>query len=170
MENTGIPRAAARGICGEVRDFLEGLARELPGIFGAPRAAAPAVSRRAAPERRDAGELIKSRVAYWAARLGLGYSRVFIKEQRSRWGSCSSAGNLNFNWRLAAAPPEVLDYVVIHELCHLREMNHSRRFWALVAQACPDHKVRRRWLRDNGRALASAVPVRRDFEKAPVIY
>ena len=76
-----------------------------------------------------------------------------IKDQRTLWGSCSGRKNLNFNWRLAAAPPEALDYVVIHELCHLREMNHSKKFWALVGLACPDSAARRKWLKENYAAL-----------------
>lgn len=81
------------------------------------------------------------------------YGRVSIKNQRSRWGSCSVRGNLNFNRRLAFAPPDVVDYVVVHELAHLLEMNHSKRFWGHVAAWCPDHKTHRRWLRDNGGLL-----------------
>jgi predicted metal-dependent hydrolase len=86
-------------------------------------------------------------------RLGLPYGRVTIKEQKSRWGSCSHAGNLNFNWRLLLAPLPVLDYVVVHELCHLREANHGQRFWALVASLCPEYQQHRRWLRQHGHDL-----------------
>ena len=75
--------------------------------------------------------------------------RVFLKNQRSLWGSCSNAGNLNFNRALSGAPCEVLDYVVIHELAHLKEMNHARRFWVVVERWCPEHKTHRRWLRRN---------------------
>ena len=85
--------------------------------------------------------------------MGVEYRAVRIKSQRSRWASCSAKGNLNFNWRLFLAPPEVLDYVIIHELAHLLVMGHSKRFWSLVAKWCPEHKSRRRWLRENGRAL-----------------
>ncbi len=147
------------GICRDVRRFLDGLAFDLPGLFRPPpRPAAARAGRGNAAARRAAGDLIKSRAAHWAPLLGVEYRRVFIKEQRSRWGSCSSARNLNFNWRLAAAPAEVLDYVVIHELCHLREMNHSPRFWDLVRAACPEYRSRRRWLRDNTAALRTALP------------
>jgi predicted metal-dependent hydrolase len=72
-----------------------------------------------------------------------------MKNQRTLWGSCSTRGNLNFNRALAGAPAEVLDYVVIHELGHLKEMNHSRRFWALIEAWCPEHKRHRRWLREH---------------------
>lgn len=85
--------------------------------------------------------------------MGVRYNAVRIKSQRSLWASCSAKRNLNFNWRLFLAPPEVLDYVVIHELAHLVVMRHSKRFWSLVAKWCPEHKSRRRWLRENGRAL-----------------
>ncbi len=84
------------------------------------------------------------------------FGRVNVKDQRSLWGSCSRAGNLNFNWRLTLAPPEVLHYVVVHELSHRLEMNHSRRFWAHVEKLCPDYRVHRRWLRKNAEALHRA--------------
>lgn len=84
---------------------------------------------------------------------GFTYGRVAVRDQKSRWGSCSRAGNLNFNWRLLLAPLPVLDYIVIHELCHLKEPNHSPRFWALVALGCPDYRERRRWLRQHGQEL-----------------
>ena len=155
-------------VCRDVRHFLNGLARELPDIFPAPRRYPRRVSFRSRPPkgaeaaaRKNAKEIIVARVKHWAPVLDLEYRRVFIKDQRTLWGSCSGRKNLNFNWRLAAAPPEALDYVVIHELCHLREMNHSKKFWDLVRAACPDYKVRRRWLRDNCaflRSPALAVP------------
>jgi len=75
--------------------------------------------------------------------------RIFLKNQKSLWGSCSTRGNLNFNRVLAQTPAEIVDYVVIHELAHLKEMNHSRRFWAVVAAWCPEQKQHRRWLRQN---------------------
>ena len=93
--------------------------------------------------------LIRDRLEHYNQFYNLDYNRVFFKNQKTRWGSCSSQRNLNFNWRLVLAPLEVLDYVVVHELCHLLEMNHSSDFWALVEQQIPDHKKWRRWLREN---------------------
>ncbi len=81
--------------------------------------------------------------------MGVSPRHVFLKNQKTLWGSCSSRGNLNFNRALADAPPEVVDYVVIHELAHLKEMNHSSRFWAVVESWCPDQKQSHRWLRQN---------------------
>lgn len=103
--------------------------------------------------RRQARAIITERLAYWNSRYGFTYHRVAIKEQKTRWGSCSRKGNLNFNWRLLLAPLPILDYVVIHELCHLKEQNHAQRFWALVAQSCPDYRERRRWLKIHGHEL-----------------
>lgn len=103
--------------------------------------------------RRQARQAFAERLDHYNAGYGFTYGRVSIKEQKSRWGSCSRAGNLNFNWRLLLAPLSVLDYVVVHELCHLRELNHSPAFWALVARACPDYLTHRRWLRQHGRSL-----------------
>lgn len=132
------------GVCKDVRDFLRDLARDLPGVFPQPRRPVyrrvvrrPRVARPTPSQREEARGLLTARTAHWAAALGVKYNRIAIKSQRSLWGSCSRRGNLNFNWRLAAAPPEVLDYVVIHELCHLLELNHSKRFWTHVAAACP---------------------------------
>jgi hypothetical protein len=153
-------------ICQEVKRFLKELGRDLPDIFSyrppAPRLSGPLTlepppSSRSPGEinRKQAGELIRARVKYLAAALGLEYGKIFIKDQRTLWASCSGRKNLNFNWRLAAAPPEILDYVVIHELCHLREMNHSKRFWGLVREVCPDYKARKKWLKNNGMSLKS---------------
>lgn len=103
--------------------------------------------------RHRAREVFAERIAACNAAYGFTYGRVSIKEQKSRWGSCSRKGNLNFNWRLLLAPLPVLDYVVTHELAHLKELNHSQRFWQLVARACPDYLTHRRWLRQHGREL-----------------
>ena len=85
--------------------------------------------------------------------VGVTYGRITIRSQHTLWGSCSSKGNLNFNCLLMLTPPEVLDYVVVHELCHRKEMNHSARFWAEVEHVLPDYEIQRKWLRENGTAL-----------------
>ena len=102
---------------------------------------------------QSAKEVIPERVRLYASRAGVTYGRITIRNQRTRWGSCSSKGNLNFNCLLMLAPPEVLDYVVVHELCHRKEMNHSARFWAEVARVLPDYPAQRAWLKENGGAL-----------------
>ena len=96
---------------------------------------------------------IASQVASRAKEMGLTYDRVAIRDQKTRWGSCSRAGNLNFNWRLALAPSAVLDYVVVHELAHRVELNHSARFWRAVARYCPAYNEHRIWLRKHGAEL-----------------
>ena len=102
----------------------------------------------------DAAWLIKERAAHWSQVTGLVPKKVTVKEQRRRWGSCSSlTGALHFNWRLVMAPPAVLDYVVVHELAHLEHPNHARGFWALVARHAPNYKACRRWLREHGDQL-----------------
>ena len=98
------------------------------------------------------------KAAYFAPLVGVGYGRVSVRSQRTKWGSCSSRGDLSFNCLLLLAPEEVLDYVVVHELCHRLEMNHSPRFWQQVARVLPDCAQRRRWLRDNGGALLDRLP------------
>jgi len=103
--------------------------------------------------RRQAQAIVAERLALWNQQYGFIYHRVTIKEQKTRWGSCSRQGNLNFNWRLLLAPLDILDYVLIHELSHLKEQNHSPRFWAVVAVACPEFRARRHWLRQHGHEL-----------------
>ena len=98
----------------------------------------------------EALRVIPGRVAHFAPLVGVTYGRITVRNQRTRWGSCSSKGNLNFNCLLMLAPPGILDYVVVHELCHRKEMNHSPKFWAEVAKVMPDYKERQKWLRTEG--------------------
>ncbi len=105
--------------------------------------------------RELARQVFQQSVDYYAQQMQVSYRRITIRDQKTRWGSCSMKGNLNFNWRLVLAPREVLDYVVVHELAHRREMNHSSRFWGLVAEVMPDYKWRREWLKENGDLLMS---------------
>lgn len=107
---------------------------------------------------QQAKRLFPERTAYFAQLLEVSYGRISIRSQHTRWGSCSAQGNLNFNCLLMLTPPEVLDYVVVHELCHRKEMNHSPRFWALVAQVLPDYSLHRQWLKENGNALMARLP------------
>ena len=113
----------------------------------------PSEKRLEAIYRKAAREYFPKRVSHYARMLGVTYGKISIRDQKTRWGSCSSEGNLSFNWRLILAPPDVLDYVVIHELCHRKEMNHSKEFWALVESLMPEYKERRKWLRENGNNL-----------------
>ena len=108
--------------------------------------------------RDRAMRVIPVRTEYFAQLLGVSYGRITIRAQRSRWGSCSSKGNLNFNCLLALVPEEVLDYVIVHELCHLLEMNHSSAFWGNVARLIPDYRIYRKWLKDNGATLIGRLP------------
>ncbi len=108
--------------------------------------------------RKETLEQVTQRTAHFAAQLGVTYGKITVRRQQSRWGSCSSAGNLNFNCLLADCPPEVLDYVVVHELCHRLEMNHSAAFWENVARVCPDYMTQRRWLKEHGGALIRRLP------------
>jgi predicted metal-dependent hydrolase len=103
--------------------------------------------------RRAAAKEIAPRLDAAAQALGATYTTLSIRSQRTRWGSCSSSGAMSFNWRLLLAPAPVLDYVVWHEACHLRVMDHSPRFWALVRANCSDFEAQRRWLRRHGATL-----------------
>ena len=95
----------------------------------------------------QAAKLITEKTANWGARIHVRYNRVTIRGQRTRWGSCSRKGNLNFNWKLLMTPEPVLDYVIIHELTHLKETNHSKKFWQLVAEHCPCWREHKHWLK-----------------------
>lgn len=112
-------------------------------------------------ERRRYMELARDiftrKTAYYASVMNVTYGRISIREQKTRWGSCSSKGNLNFNWRLIFAPEEVQDYIVVHELAHRREMNHSPRFYRIVESVLPDYKREQIWLREHGGSLWTAV-------------
>ena len=112
-----------------------------------------------ADARRAVRELVAMLIDEEAPAIGVEPARVQIRDQRSRWGSCSTRGTLSFNWRLVLAPFEVLDYVVVHELCHLREPNHSRRFWKLVEMHRPDWREHRDWLYEHGPELLAFRPV-----------
>jgi predicted metal-dependent hydrolase len=103
-------------------------------------------------------ELVAMLIDEEAPAIGVEPARVQIRDQRSRWGSCSTRGTLSFNWRLVLAPFDVLDYVVVHELCHLREPNHSSRFWKLVEQRRPDWRAQRDWLHEHGPELLAFRP------------
>lgn len=113
-------------------------------------------SQRAALTQRyitAAKEYFPKRAAYFQQFTGGTYSRITIRDQKTRWGSCSARGTLSFNWRLMLAPPAVLDYVVVHELCHLTHMNHSAAFWQAVENVYPDYRTARKWLKDHGHEL-----------------
>ncbi len=103
--------------------------------------------------RQAAAEYIPQRVAYYHRFTGGTYQRITIRAQRTRWGSCSSRGTLSFNYRLMLAPPKILDYVVVHELCHLEHIDHSRAFWNAVEQVMPDYRECKKWLREHGSEL-----------------
>jgi predicted metal-dependent hydrolase len=105
--------------------------------------------------RRKAERELPARLKTLAAHHGIAVARVSVRDQRSRWGACSARGNITLNWRLILVPAFVRDYVLIHELMHRRELNHSHRFWRLVAAGCPRHAEARQWLRREGKRLWS---------------
>ena len=100
--------------------------------------------------KKQAFAYVSKRVEYYQNIIGVSVTSVSIKSRKSQWGSCDSNGNLTFSWRLVMARPEAIDYVVVHELCHLKEMNHSGKFWKLVEEILPDYKKSREWLKDCG--------------------
>jgi len=98
-------------------------------------------------------EIAQNRIHKFSSQIGVKVNKVSIKDQKTRWGSCSKKGNISLNWRLVMSPESVIDYVVVHELCHLKVMNHSKEFWDLVASILPDYIDRRKWLKANGETL-----------------
>ncbi|MCK7598646.1 M48 family metallopeptidase [Microbulbifer sp. CAU 1566] len=103
--------------------------------------------------QREALALLSDKSRYFAGLLGLEFASVKVRRTRSKWGHCTIRGELQYNWLVCLAPEPVVDYLVIHEVCHLRHHNHGREFWALVASLCPDYKRLRRWLKENGHRL-----------------
>ncbi len=103
--------------------------------------------------RKAARDTFEKRVAYFHQYTGGNYTSITVRDQRSRWGSCSSRGTLSFNYRLVFAPSQVLDYVVVHELCHLIHMDHSKDFWNMVGSIMPDYKIYKNWLKEHGHEL-----------------
>ena len=116
---------------------------------------APPEARRALREwyRGNAARHISGRCAYYQRLIGRAPNRVRISSAEKRWGSCSPGGNLNFSWRLMMAPPEVIDYIVVHEMAHLEVPNHSASFWKRVALVMPEYRVHKKWLKENGHML-----------------
>ena len=132
--------------------IMEQRMRQVPRLCLDPSAVSESEARTAARE------LVSTLAQEQGERIGVEYRRIRIGGQRTLWGSCSPRGTLSFNWRLVLAPLEVLDYVVVHELCHLRVPNHSRRFWALVERHRPHWRRQRDWLRDYGPELLAFRP------------
>jgi hypothetical protein len=108
--------------------------------------------------RMRAAALIGKKADQLATQMEVAYSRLTIRGQKTRWGSCSRQGSLSFNWKLVAAPKPVVEYVIVHELAHLKEMNHSKRFWQLVARHHPRWREHRKWLADHTTLLGSELP------------
>ena len=147
-----IVRCPARMPQSQIRAFVEGkaawilahLPKEIPD---------PLTEQQLQELSRKAKLYFPERVAYFAPKVGVSWGRITIRCQKTRWGSCSARGNLNFNCLLMLAPPEVADYVVVHELCHRKHMNHGPEFWGEVAQVMPDYALHRQWLRQQGNQL-----------------
>lgn len=103
--------------------------------------------------KKQATEHMAARVACFSQKIPGTHTGIVMENRKGRWGSCSSTGELTFNWRLMLAPPEIIDYVVVHELCHLKHMDHSPAYWKAVGSVLPDYKARREWLKENGIGL-----------------
>jgi predicted metal-dependent hydrolase len=143
------PRATEAEIDAAIAANLGWLERQLAKA-AAPTLGLDRLSLTAEQGRREARERISLIAQSEAVALGVSYARISLRDQRSRWGSCSTTGTLSFNWRLVLAPHDVLDYVVVHEICHLIEMNHGPAFWALVSRRRPGYLEAKEWLDEHG--------------------
>ena len=143
------PTREIRRILEAKRDWIEKGLAEIRAREAAPKLT-EAETRDLAKQAR---KVIPGRAAYWARQAGVTYGQIAIRKQKTRWGSCSAKGNLNFNCLLMLCPEDVLDYVIVHELCHRKELNHSPRFWAEVERILPEYRKPLKWLRTEGPAL-----------------
>ena len=162
-DGTVLVRAPMKTAAASIRTFVEKntawIEKQRQKLAAAPKTEALS-EQELASLRRSAKQWIPQRAAYFAPIVGVSYGDITIRCQKTKWGSCSSKGNLNFNLLLMLAPPEIVDYVVVHELCHRLEMNHSPRFWANVRRVLPDYERSRRYLREHGAALMARLPAK----------
>ncbi len=114
--------------------------------------------------KEKAVKVLKERTDYYSNILKVAPKNIVIKNQKTLWGSCSSKGNINYNYKIVMAPLKILDYIVVHELCHLVHMNHSKDFWQLVESIIPDFKERRNWLKENGYKLKNLIALMAVFD------
>ena len=162
--NRLVVRAPLRTTDGEIRQFLEKHRRWLEKHLAEAQALEEAktglrrlTQAEIARLAEQAKQVIPARAAYYAPLIGVDYGRITIRCQKTRWGSCSAKGNLNFNCLLMLCPESVLDYVIVHELCHRKELNHSARFRAEVERVLPGYREPMRWLKKEGQAIISRV-------------
>lgn len=156
-EGTILVRCPLRMQEADIRRFVESKAswvqKHLPKTPALPRF----TEEEKAAIKKEAQALIPQRVQYYAERMALCYGRISLRFPRTRWGSCSSKGNLNFSCLLVLVPMDVLDYVVVHELCHLKHMDHSPAFWAAVEAVMPNYKTHRAWLAEHTNGLLQRI-------------
>lgn len=160
-DGTVVVRCPRRMAVGEIRSFVQSkedwIEKSLSAIL---QNREPTLTKRESEAlKKQTKALMEARVTHFAPLVGVDYGRISIRAQRTRWGSCSSKGNLNFNCLQGLVPEPILDYVVVHELCHRKHMDHSATFWEEVARVLPDYRDRKKWLKDNGIKIMSRLPV-----------
>lgn len=160
-DGTLLVRAPSRLSDERIRQFVlsrQDWIREHQRKYQNAPAVAPMTRQQLQALAREAAQWFPVRAKFYAPRIGVTYGRITIRAQQTRWGSCSSQGNLNFNCLLMMAPEYVRDYVVIHELCHRVHMDHSPAFWATVERHCPGYRTAKQWLKDHGNELQARMP------------
>lgn len=149
----GCPRSLTDSFVCQKRDWIEKQLEKAALVKAEAEAAGEISKEELLSLAKRLRSVLDEKLPYYASLIGVSFGRVTVRAQRFKWGSCSSKGNLSFNCLLMLAPEEVLDYVIVHELCHRKHMDHSKRFWALVKSVLPDHEKPRRWLKEHGGAL-----------------
>ena len=153
-----MPNIVIRGFINSHRDWIADKLRRLESASESSAAVSPLTDEELKKLSAEAKRVIKEKVEHYAPIVGVGYGKIYIRHQKTRWGSCSSKGNLNFNCLLMLTNDDVINYVVVHELCHRLEMNHSKRFWAEVERVLPGYKPAQKWLKQNGSTVMMRLP------------
>ena len=152
-----MPDVEIRRFAESHRDWIEKRLRQLAEAKARQESVEPLSEKELKQLTKTARADLTQRCALWAPHVGVTYGRISIRHQKGRWGSCSAKGNLNFNCLLMLAPDGVIDSIVVHELCHLKHMNHSKRFYAEIEKVLPDYRQHQQWLKENGEFLLARV-------------
>ena len=142
-----------REIIDERKEWIERAQKKMASRSERLNSLTPITSNEIKALKVTAKPIITEKVRHFADKMGVEYGKITIRCQKTRYGSCTAKGNLNFNCLIMLMPEKIIDYVIVHELCHIKEMNHSRRFWNVVESVLPDYKERRKWLKLNGNIL-----------------
>lgn len=154
----GYPKGKADAFVEAHKDWIVKQAARQEAVISGAEALGILSDRELAALKKQASEVLPLRLEAWAKLIGVHYAKVTVRTQKTRWGSCSAKGAINLNSLLMLAPPEVIDSVLVHELCHLKQMNHSERFYQEIYKVMPDYDRRHQWLKKNGPLIMARIP------------